>query len=562
MAVITSMALPAPSTQAELEMDARTDNEALLRLLREGGGTDFNDAGVGLDNLPPIKTVTPAAKTVAPVTRGNGVSQTPTRAIAPRDIGALGGAFEGLGLTPEQSAAVNKFGGANFAPAVKLAQAFVQKPTPVNKWEVALNYFSTMMDNMKPGVTALGAAGSAAKESLAYLRKRREAEKARKAKLLPTAIAIMGAMKPPKGTIKAYTLPDGTVKHFTSAQVQNLPPEAQAKLTPYRQATPRTATRGDSVIWRSKKDAISYAKGLGLTMGGEGTDARDKFNKFVDRISTLDKSQHGLPVIGPGGLSLEVIPTFAGGKVQTLSLSPVSGTTSLAYEAKRQRLKILQKEKTALKSKGFSLLPSIGTALNLLLDGTKTGSIEEATMGFRSAAARIFGMDTSELSKQQMIEAISNKLAPGMRPAGSGATSDMEFNAYKSAAVTLKNTPFANYLSLWTLKKVTENSNRANILEGELLQHPKNYSQEYINEKINEVDTGLFAKFKTINEKGENIYDNEEEKTKAINAYWEKLPKGEVFINLDEKGEPIYRGKKGEGKPKLFLIKGFPEGRK
>tara|TARA_R110000751_G_scaffold55732_2_gene119517 strand:- start:118 stop:1011 length:894 start_codon:yes stop_codon:yes gene_type:complete len=297
-------------------------------------------------------------------------------------------------------------------------------------------------------------------------------------------------------------------------------------------------------------------------MGVEGTDARDKFNRFVDRISTLDKSQHGLPVIGPGGLSLEVIPTFLGGKVQTLSLSPVSGTTSLAYEAKRQRLKILQKEKTALKSKRSNLLPSIGTALNLLLDGTRTGTIEEATMGFRSAAARVFGMDTSELSKLQMIESISNKLAPEMRPAGSGPTSDMEFNAYKSAAVTLKNTPFANYLSLWTLKKVTENSNRANILEGELLQHPKNYSQEYINEKINEVDTGLFAKFKTINEKGENIYDNEEEKTKAINAYWEKLPKGEVFINLDEKGEPIYRGKKGEGKPKLFLIKGFPEGRK
>lgn len=511
--------------------------------------------------------VVPAAKTVVPAPGPAVPAPSPAvfGAGGTNPAALTGGAFEGLGLTPAQSAVVKKISASNpnFASAFELATVLAPKKDPLDPNLAALLYFSELgKQASKPGATALGAAVGSVTPALAYLIKKKDDERKRKSGILPAAITIMGAMKPPKGTIKTYTLPDGTVKHFTSAQVQNLSPEDQAKLTPYRQATPRTATRGDSVIWRSKKDAISYAKGLGLTMGGEGTDARDKFNKFVDRISTLDKSQHGLPVIGPGGLSLEVIPTFSGGKVQTLSLSPVSGTTSLAYEAKRQRLKILQKEKTALKSKGFSLLPSIGTALNLLLDGTKTGSIEEATMGFRSAAARIFGMDTSELSKQQMIEAISNKLAPGMRPAGSGATSDMEFNAYKSAAVTLKNTPFANYLSLWTLKKVTENSNRANILEGELLQHPKNYSQEYINEKINEVDTGLFAKFKTINEKGENIYDNEEEKTKAINAYWEKLPKGEVFINLDEKGEPIYRGKKGEGKPKLFLIKGFPKGRK
>jgi hypothetical protein len=144
----------------------------------------------------PPSPVVPAPSPVVPQTQKYGASGTTLEAIK-------GGALEGLGLTPAQLAAVNKFGGANFAPAVKLAQAFVQKPDPVNNWRVALDFFSTMAANMKPGVTALGAAGSAAKESLAYLRKRREAEKARKATLLPTAIAIMGAMKPKGGVPKS-----------------------------------------------------------------------------------------------------------------------------------------------------------------------------------------------------------------------------------------------------------------------------------------------------------------------------------------------------------------------
>jgi len=225
MAKITSMALPAPSTQYQLEMEAQADNEELLRLLREGGGTDFNKMGDGLgQNLPftpngkkieaevlpyfpprgdapdpfsdPPSPAVPAPSPAVPAaTLGNGVSRTPTSNIASPGIGALGE------LTGAQAKALG--GQSNIASAFKLAQAFAPKPEPVNKWEVALNFFSTMAANMKPGVTALGAAGSAAKESLAYLRKRREAGKARKDKLLPTAIALATAMKPKGGVPKS-----------------------------------------------------------------------------------------------------------------------------------------------------------------------------------------------------------------------------------------------------------------------------------------------------------------------------------------------------------------------
>jgi hypothetical protein len=45
-----------------------------------------------------------------------------------------------------------------------------------------------------------------------------------------------------------------------------------------------------------------------------------------------------------------------------------------------------------------------------------------------------------------------------MRPAGSGSTSDMEFKAYQQAILDLGNSKFANYINLYSLKKMTENS--------------------------------------------------------------------------------------------------------
>jgi hypothetical protein len=183
----------------------------------------------------PPSPVVPAPSPVVPQTQKYGASGTTLEAIK-------GGALEGLGLTPAQLAAVNKFGGANFAPAVKLAQAFVQKPDPVNNWRVALDFFSTMAANMKPGVTALGAAGSAAKESLAYLRKRREAEKARKATLLPTAIAIMGARKPKTGDFKSFVTREGKTITLSLAELDAMPVEQRRDLVKFTKPGAGTAT--------------------------------------------------------------------------------------------------------------------------------------------------------------------------------------------------------------------------------------------------------------------------------------------------------------------------------
>jgi hypothetical protein len=51
------------------------------------------------------------------------------------------------------------------------------------------------------------------------------------------------------------------------------------------------------------------------------------------------------------------------------------------------------------------------------------------------------------------LRSISYKLAPKMRAPGSGSTSDTEFKAYQQAILDIGNTPFANYLSLYSMKK-------------------------------------------------------------------------------------------------------------
>ena len=123
--------------------------------------------------------------------------------------------------------------------------------------------------------------------------------------------------------------------------------------------------------------------------------------------------------------------------------------------------------------------------MNVLLDpNVKTGGIEGALLPAKQFLKSMFGFKDEDLQDQEFLRSVSFSLAPLMRPAGSGSTSDMEFKAYQQAILDLGNSKFANYLNLYSLKKMTENSLKLNQLETELLVSPKNYSKEYINKKI------------------------------------------------------------------------------
>jgi hypothetical protein len=522
MAVITSMALPPPSTQAELETDARTDNEALLRLLREGGGTDFNDAGVGLDNLPPIKTVTPAPSPVVPAaTLGNGVSKTQTEDF-PREIGSLGG----LGLTPAQSAAVNKISASNpnFASAFELAQALAPKPEPVNKWEESLKFWLNVGTlSADPKQTFLTAMSGAGKKSLEDLVARRKKAREVAAKTLPAAITIMGAMKPPKGTIKAYTLPDGTVKYFTSAQIQSLSPEDQGKLTPYSRPpapslkTPRFGTMAK--YYKTKEEAEQFVLSQGLTRDNPnfGSTVKKFIAPNVDMVGDVKQSS---------GVFLEVAPLFRDGKVINLQIYPSKSAAAPRFQLYvEKRLPLLAKTMTGTNMQVTDVLPRVRSAMDLLRSGkVETGKLTETFLPLKQAFNQAFGGDDPQLMAIESLQATSNFIAPKMRPVGSGSTSDMEFRAYQRASLSIGNTPKSNYISLYAFNKMAENSKILNQKEQELLTDDRITSANLINKELNKIDTGIFEKYTGSRE------DTEEAKTE-FKKWYDSLPDGAVIIN-------------------------------
>jgi hypothetical protein len=143
------------------------------------------------------------------------------------------------------------------------------------------------------------------------------------------------------------------------------------------------------------------------------------------------------------------------------------------------------------------------------------------------------------------LVAISNVLATKMRPQGSGATSDYEFRAYKQAILDLGNTSKANYIALYAYQKMTENAIAYNRKEQELLTSGDYIKAEQVNDKLNEIDPGVFYTYEG------DINDEE-----AIKAFLDTVPNGGVIMNQDPDGVEVV---KGEGP---FIIKGWKEEKK
>ena len=130
-----------------------------------------------------------------------GASSTETKNIAPPSTGALGN----LGLTGPELKALG--GQSNITSAIKIAQALAPKKDPVNPWMAALLYFTEMGRlASKPGATALGAAAGAGTPAVAYLMKKQEQERKRKASILPTAVSLPSNKKPKTGVPKSVMM--------------------------------------------------------------------------------------------------------------------------------------------------------------------------------------------------------------------------------------------------------------------------------------------------------------------------------------------------------------------
>ena len=90
--------------------------------------------------------------------------------------------------------------------------------------------------------------------------------------------------------------------------------------------------------------------------------------------------------------------------------------------------------------------------------GTGAGAELKVALG---PYADAMGIDVGNLSEAQAYKAIIDRLAPNMRPAGAGATSDFDAKQFLSALPNLGRTPEGNAMITATLQAVQENKIKA-----------------------------------------------------------------------------------------------------
>jgi hypothetical protein len=409
-----------------------------------------------------------------------------------------------------------------------------QKEKNINMGRMALKFFTQMgASASQPGQTALGAANVAgANVAQDYLTKiQSDRDKKEKLELAKKtgALTIAGQLK--------------------SAQ------DAK-ELALNKPQTYKGASRGALAKYMTKENAQKYFENYGMRKDNPN------FDYAVSLITAPRPEQVGTAVRTETGKETELIPVYRGGNVVTFNLSaPSSSVESPEYIGKLDRLREISKKVLPNVQKArLSLIPTADTAMQLLLAGETTGRFKNAMKKFKESYAGLFGLRTKDLDGMQLLESFSNRLAPGMREAGSGPMSDKDLEVFKSAVLSLDNSPYSNYISLYTFKKAKENMITMVSLEQEMLGSTKNYSQQEINERMEQVDTGIYKRFKNKSSDGKNLYNDtiqddegQTEEDRALSAFMGTLNKGDVVYNRDDYGNELYEGKR------TFMVIGGPD---
>ena len=240
--------------------------------------------------------------------------------------------------------------------------------------------------------------------------------------------------------------------------------------------------------------------------------------------STIFKGGIGLMLVGQQ-------PDRAGAPLSRGSLIPEKDFKDPLAGVAAAKMKEVQKKMNDAQASFRELAPRVSELLRIL-QVTETGAVESALLPFKRLAAGILKLsptEMEELTNQEILKSASDALAPQMRIAGSGSTSDMEFEAYRNAAINLKNTPKANYINLYMLKNLKRNALQAQSITIDAIRRNPEILDEDINKLITEKDKGLFA-----------VYDGDPEDTEQIKRWFNSQPRGTVVVNEHKvTGKPL-----------------------
>tara|TARA_R100000655_G_scaffold86057_2_gene126004 strand:- start:3294 stop:4760 length:1467 start_codon:yes stop_codon:yes gene_type:complete len=281
----------------------------------------------------------------------------------------------------------------------------------------------------------------------------------------------------------------------------------------------KTSATGALAVYQSREDAENTIESLGLPR------TSPNFNRAVEQITAKTDAAIGRPVIS-GGAYAEFNSVVLNDQVTNVTIGPSANAQTPAYTRYvEKRLDNIAKNDENFNSIRSQSIPAAEEAMRLLLDepDMETGKLSELALPFRQIAIQILGTDDPMVSKLERLESIAFYLAPKMRPVGSGSTSDMEFNAYKKAILSLGNTPEANYLALYMFKKMAEKGFALNERETELLTDTSITSKKQLNEQLFKDDEGILAKYEgDINDKQE------------FDAWYNSLERGTVIDNSEK----------------------------
>jgi len=281
--------------------------------------------------------------------------------------------------------------------------------------------------------------------------------------------------------------------------------------------TIKTVGSGTLAKYMTREDAIEFVKGQGMS------ESNPNFQKNVDMLTAPNDEMVGT-TITDAGVFLEIVPLAKGGEVINLQLTPSKTAAAPRYETYvSKRMPKLAEAADTYHTSAREVIPRVNEALMLLKSGkVQTGRLQQTLLPFKQTFNQLFGINDPEIMGLETLQATSNFLAPKMRPAGSGSTSDMEFRAYQQAALYIGNTPQANYISLYAFKKMAENGIRLHQLETEMLTSNRYNDMEVVNEKLNALDPGIFEKY---------IGDPNDQE--AVQKWYDSLPDGAVIVNND-----------------------------
>ena len=256
-----------------------------------------------------------------------------------------------------------------------------------------------------------------------------------------------------------------------------------------------------------------------------------EYASLLATITTDDEELFGKPVI----IADQYVSFYKPVNSELFNViirAPSGGAVPPEVTSRNAEIKALVPMQLAQQSIARELIPTLEGALAILIqDPNITGAFQNVTMEARSFLSSAFGFSDAELESQKFLTALSNKLAPKMRPVGSGSTSDMEFKSYKQAILDMNNPAKTNYLTMYSLKKSTEAAVEELNLRKKLLNAGK--SETYIANKILERPATIYEKFETRNENGDDLYQEGDEAQfiEDRDRWFNSLPDGAVILN-------------------------------